>query len=288
MSQTSFVGGIPAGGSISGTNLIMGAGSQSRWANIFAGILVVGVVLLIAPLVEFIPMPALAALLIVAGFQGLRIEATKTVWQTSKVSSTVMVMTFIFTLFVPLHYAVLIGMALSIVLHVIGQSNKIVVREWVLFPGGLPEECPAPPTVPGNKLTLLQIYGSLFFAAAKNLENLLPEVDKAERAVVAIALRGKSDLSSTFINVLERYAQSLKAQNSKLMLIGVDPMVYKQLEKTGLLYTIGEENIFFATRKLGEAMNLAVAAANEWLQLKPGTLPFSNLSAEQGEPELLP
>ena len=135
---TSFVGGIPAGGSISGTNLIMGAGSQSRWANIFAGILVVGVVLLIAPLVEFIPMPALAALLIVAGFQGLRIEAAKTVWQTSKVSSTVMVMTFIFTLFVPLHYAVLIGMALSIVLHVIGQSNKIVVREWVLFPGGLP------------------------------------------------------------------------------------------------------------------------------------------------------
>jgi sulfate permease, SulP family len=252
---TSFVGGIPAGGSISGTNLIMGAGSRSRWANIFAGILVVAVVLLIAPLVEFIPMPALAALLIVAGFQGLRVEAAKTVWQTSKVSLTVMVMTFIFTLFVPLHYAVLIGMALSVVLNVIRQSNKIIVKEWVLIPGGLPEEHPAPPTVPSNKLTLLQIYGSLFFAAAKNLENLLPEVDKAERAVVAIALRGKSDLSSTFINVLERYAQLLKAQNSKLMLIGIDPMVYGQLEKTGLLYTIGEENIFYATRQLGEAIN---------------------------------
>lgn len=267
---TSFVGGIPAGGSISGTNLIMGAGSRSRWANIFAGFLVVVVVLLIAPLVEFIPMPALAALLIVAGFQGLRVAAAKTVWQTSKVSSTVMGMTFIFTLFVPLHYAVLIGMALSIVLYVIGQSNKIIIKEWVLIPGGLPEEHPAPLTLPGNKLTLLQIYGSLFFAAAKNLENLLPEVGIAERAVVAIGLRGKSEFSSTFIAVLERYAQALKAQNSKLMLVGVDPMIYMQLEKTGLLYTIGEENIFFATRKLGEAMNLAVAAANQWLQLKPG------------------
>jgi len=282
---TSFVGGIPAGGSISGTNLIMAAGSRSRWANIFAGILVVGVVLLVAPLVEFVPMPALAALLIVAGFQGLRVEAAKTIWQTSKVSSTVMVMTFIFTLFIPLHYAVLIGMALSIVLHVIGQSNKIIVKEWALIPGGLPEERPAPPTVPGNKLTLLQIYGSLFFAAAKNLENLLPEVGKAERAVVAIGLRGKSDLSSTFINVLERYAQLLKAQNSKLMLVGVDPVVYGQLEKTGLLYIIGEENIFFATRQLGEAMNLAIAAANEWLQLKPGSPAFSNPSPEQGDPE---
>ncbi len=176
-------------------------------------------------------------------------------------------------------------MALSIVLHVIGQSNKIIVTEWVIVPGGLPEEQPAPPTVPGDKLTLLQIYGSLFFAAAKNLENLLPEVGKAERAVVAIGLRGKSELSSTFINVLERYAQSLKAQNSKLMLVGVDPMVYEQLEKTGLLNTIGEENIFFATRKLGEAMNLAVAAANEWLQLKPGSPAFSNPSPKQGDLE---
>lgn len=282
---TSFVGGIPAGGSISGTNLIMGAGSRSRWANIFAGILVVAVVLLIAPLVEFIPMPALAALLIVAGFQGLRVDAAKTVWQTSKVSSTVMVMTFIFTLFVPLHYAVLIGMALSIVLYVIGQSNKIIVTEWVIIPGGLPEEHPAPSTVPSNKLTLLQIYGSLFFAAAKNLENLLPGVDKTEGAVVAIGLRGKSELSSTFINVLERYAQSLKGQNSKLMLVGVDRMAYVQLEKTGLVHTIGEENIFFATRQLGEAINLAVAAANQWLEKPAGVAAIANPLPERGNQE---
>ncbi len=282
---TSFVGGIPAGGSISGTNLIMGAGSRSRWANIFAGILVVAVVLLIAPLVEFIPMPALAALLIVAGFQGLRVDAAKTVWQTSKVSSTVMVMTFIFTLFVPLHYAVLIGMALSIVLYVIGQSNKIIVTEWVIIPGGLPEEHPAPPTVPSNQLTLLQIYGSLFFAAAKNLENLLPGVDKTERAVVAIALRGKSELSSTFINVLERYAQSLKGQNSKLMLVGVNRMAYEQLEKTGLVDTIGEENVFFATRQLGEAINKAVAAANQWLEIPAGAPAISNPLLERGNQE---
>ena len=282
---TGFVGGIPAGGSISGTNLIMGAGSRSRWANIFAGLLVVIIVIFIAPLIEYVPMPALAALLIVAGFQGLRIEAAKIVWQTSKVSSTVMAMTFIFTLFVPLHYAVLIGMALSIVLHVVGQSNKIIVKEWVLIPGGLPEERPAPLTLPGNKLTLLQIYGSLFFAAAKNLETLLPEIGNAERAVAAIGLRGKSELSSTFIAVLERYTQSLKAQNSKLMLVGVDPMVYIQLEKTGLLETIGEENVFFATRKLGEAMNLAIAAANEWLQLEPGSPAISNPSPKRGDLE---
>jgi SulP family sulfate permease len=273
---TSFAGGIPAGGSISGTNLIMGAGSRSRWANIFAGFLVVIVVLLIAPLVEFVPMPALAALLIVAGFQGLRIEAAKTVWQTSKVSITVMLITFIFTLFIPLHYAVLIGIAFSIVLHVIGQSNKIFVTEWVLFPGGLPEERPAPQYIPSNQLTLLQVYGSLFFAAAKNFEDLLPAVDKAERSVVAIGLRGKTELSSTFINVLERYALSLKEQNSKLMLVGIDQAVYDQLQRTGVLNTIGEDNIFFATRQLGEAINQAAAAAYAWLGQNPAGQAIGN------------
>jgi len=82
---------------------------------------------------------------------------------------------------------------------------------------------------------------------------------------------------------LERYAQLLKAQNSKLMLIGIDPMVYGQLEKTGLLYTIGEENIFYATRQLGGAINLAIAAANEWLQLNPGSPAISNVLPERGD-----
>jgi SulP family sulfate permease len=69
----SLVSGIPAGGSISGTALLRGAGAQSRWANISVGVFVAAIVLLLAPLVEKVPMPALAALLIVAGAQGLRL-----------------------------------------------------------------------------------------------------------------------------------------------------------------------------------------------------------------------
>ena len=74
----SLIGGIPAGGSISGTVLVVSAGAKSRWANIFAGLFVALIVLAAAPLVEMVPMPALAALLIVAGFQGLRVEAAST------------------------------------------------------------------------------------------------------------------------------------------------------------------------------------------------------------------
>jgi len=265
----SLVSGIPGGGSISGTALIMGAGAQSRWANIFAGVFVAVVVLVAAPLVEMVPMPALAALLIVAGFQGLRIPQAITVWNTGKVTAVVMIMTFVATLMVPLQYAVLVGIVLSILLHVFRQSNKVTVTQIVLVPGGLPEERPAPKELPSNQLTLLWVQGSLFFAAAKAVEELLPAVDQTDHAVVAIGLRGKSEIGSTFITVLQRYAQALQSRNSKLLLVGVDPAVRSQLAKTGVLALIGEENVFLATPQLGEAMNRAVAAAHAWLGQQP-------------------
>ena len=274
---TSFVGGVPAGGSVSGTALIMGAGAKSRWGNIFVGLFVAVIVLLAAPLVESVPMPALAALLIVAGFQGLRIEQAVIAWKTGRISRVVMGVTFAATLVVPLQFAVLFGMALSIVLNVFRQSNKIVVMQWVLQPEGFPLEQAAPKRLPSNQLTLLHVYGSLFFAAAKSMEEMLPEIGNATRAVVGINLRGKSEVGSTFMTVLQRYAQALKDHDSRLMLIGVDPLVRDQLAKTGVLKLIGEENVFVATPQLGVALNQAVAAATAWLHEPPiGSIPGRN------------
>jgi SulP family sulfate permease len=262
---TSLVGGIPAGGSVSGTALIMSAGGKSRWCNIFVGLFVAAIVLLVAPLVELVPMPALAALLIVAGFQGLRVPQALIAWKTGRVSKVVMVVTFVATLVVPLQFAVLFGVALSVVLHVFRQSNKVVVTEWVLQPEGFPLEQPAPRRLPSHRFTLLHVYGSLFFAAAKNMEEMLPQVGNATHAVVAINLRGKSEIGSTFVTVLQRYCKELNQHDSKLMLVGVDPDVRDQLAKTGILKLIGEENVFLATPQLGAALNQAVAAATAWL-----------------------
>jgi len=147
---TGLVGGIPSGGSVSGTALIMSAGARSRWANVFVGLFVAAIVLLAAPLVELVPMPALAALLIVAGFQGLRIPQAVIAWNTGRIPKVVMSVTFVATLVVPLQFAVLFGMALSIVLHVFRQSNKVVVTQWVLQPGGFPIEQPPPRRLPSQ------------------------------------------------------------------------------------------------------------------------------------------
>ena len=93
---------------------MVSAGARSRWGNIFVGLFVALIVLLAGPLVERVPMPALAALLIVAGFQGLRIEQAVMAWKTGRISRLVMIATFLATLTVPLQFAVLFGVVMSL------------------------------------------------------------------------------------------------------------------------------------------------------------------------------
>jgi SulP family sulfate permease len=258
-------GGIPAGGSSSGTALIINAGARSRWANIFGGIAVALVVLLFASLVEMVAMPALAGLVIVAGVQMVNVNAIRTVWQTNTVVRVIMLITFGSTLVMPLQYAVFLGVAISILLFVFQQSNTIRVVEWVAEERGWPVEQPAPRKLESDRATVLYIYGNLFYAAASTLEDNLPAVGDARRAAVIIILRGYEDVGSTVIAVFRRYTEALQANGGKLILAGLSPAFHAQLQRTGMLDLIGEENLFLATQTIGEAGNRALRYATDWL-----------------------
>jgi SulP family sulfate permease len=262
---TSFIRGIPAGGSSSGTALIINAGARTRWANIFAGLAVAIIVLLFSNLVEQVAMPALAGLVIIAGVRMVNVHAIQTVWQTNTVSRSLMLITIGSTLAMPLQYAVLLGVAISILLFVLQQSNTLRVVEFVMGDGCWPVEQPAPKKLKSNKVTILYIYGNLFYAAANTFENHLPSVEGSYRSVVILLLRGYDDLGSTVIEVIRRYAQALLSKQGKLILAGVSPNLRNQLMRTGILHLIGEENIFMVTSTIGEAGNTALLAANNWL-----------------------
>jgi sulfate permease, SulP family len=257
--------GIPAGGSSSGTALMISAGARSRWANIFGGIIVAIIVLLFANLVEMVAMPALAGLVIVAGVQMINVNAIQTVWQTNPLARTIMLVTFGSTLVMPLQFAVLLGVIFSILLFVFQQSNTLRVVEWDTRDTGWPVERPAPEQLESGKATVLYIYGNLFYAAADLFEKSLPAAEDTRRAVVILLLRGYEDIGSTVIGVVRRYTQTLQANGGKLILAGVSPALRDQLQRTGMLSLIGQENIFLATDTIGEAGNAALRAATDWL-----------------------
>ena len=264
-----FFSGIPAGGSSSGSALMISAGARSRWANISGGIAVAIVVLLFANLVELVAMPALAGLVIVAGIQMVNMKAILTVWQTNTVARTIMLITFGSTLIMPLQYAVFLGVAISILLVVFQQSNTMRIVEWETQGNGWPVERPVPKQLESDSVTVLYTYGNLFYAAADTFEKSLPEVDGSTRAVVILIMRGYEDIGSTIIEVFHRYTLGLQANNGKLMLVGVAPKLQAQLQRTGMIDLIGEENIFPVTETIGEAGNAALRAATAWLAHQP-------------------
>jgi SulP family sulfate permease len=177
-----------------------------------------------------------------------------------------MLITFAFTLLIPLQYAVLVGVALATLLFVFNESNKIVVKEWVIRQGELPIEQDAPEIVKPGAVSVLVPYGSLFFAAAQAFEQQLPLVDEDTRnAAVILNLRGRNDLGSTFLEVLERYSGDLQGHESRLMLAGVSDFSKKVIEQTGQVHNIGRENVFLATDEVGAAILEAYYEAEKWV-----------------------
>ena len=90
---------------------------------------------------------------------------------------------------------------------------------------------------------------------------------------VIFRMRGRTQIDSTMVRVLERYAQQLQANGGKLILAGVGEHVMEQLRKTETTETIAEEDIFMATDTLGAATIEALAAADKWLE-KQGVKPY--------------
>ncbi|MCB9106365.1 MAG: SulP family inorganic anion transporter [Anaerolineales bacterium] len=262
---TGFFQGIPAGGSMSGTAVTVNAGAKTRWANILAGVFVAPLVLLLGNFVMRVPMPALAGLLIVVGFQSFKPKDVLTVWQTGLTARIAMVLTFISTLVMPLQYAVFVGVIVSILLHVFTSSNVVTVVEFELVERGFPIERKPPAQLEAGQLVVLYVYGNLFFASAANFEAQLPQVNQVRRAAVLLILRGRDEIDSNFVGVLQRYQQTLQASGGALFLAGIAPNVKDQLMRTGLSSQIGEDRIFLEQPQLGVSMNSAISVARQWL-----------------------
>jgi SulP family sulfate permease len=241
------------------------AGARSRWANFLCGVLIAVTVLLFASVVKLIAMPALAGMLIVVGYQTIKPSAIASVWHTGRVPRTVMLMTFVGTLMMPLQYAVMMGVATAILLYVFQGASRVRVVELVPAKNGFPTEQPAPRTLASRRATLLLPYGSLFYAAAKTLEESLPAAEQSRHAVVIFLLRGYEEFGSTMIGVLDRYARTVQANGGRVMLAGVSPGVIAQMERTGLLTRIGSENVFPQQAQYGAAANQALETAEAWL-----------------------
>ena len=232
-------------------------------------------------------MPSLAALLIVIGVGTVRPSQVVSVAKTGTVPLTVMTITLVLTMIIPLQHAVLVGVGLSVILFVIRQSSRLVTKRIVVRDDGRVEEVDPPATVPPAEVVVLQPHGALFFATAPTLVEQMPRVTPDSRdSVVILRIRGADEAGSTLIDVLASYARSLREVDSKLMLVTDNRRVIRQLRVTGAAEAIGTENIYRGTTFIGETVRRAYADALAWVATRvegsEGPPPDAN---EAGSPD---
>lgn len=265
--------GMPVGGSMSATAVNTSGGAKSRLAPIIAGVVMILGMIFFSDLIAIVAMPVLSGVLIVVGFQIVKLPEIRAIWGTGKTSVAAMSVTFILTLVIPLQYAVLLGVGISIMLYVVRQSEQVRISRLVFDDQPFPVEADVPESVEPDELIVLAPYGSLFFAAAPVFEEELPEVlPTSQGSVVVLILHGKKDLGNTFIRILRRYNTRLRNQDCRLLLTGVGPRIYNQLADTGALSEIGESNVYRVQDRVGASLSAAVTDAREWI-------------ATNGEPE---
>ena len=265
-----FTGGffqcMPASGSPSRTVINVVNGARTRISAIISGLAVLVFLLLFSGLLGYIPIAALAAVVIVSAAGLININLIKLTWQSSLQSKAVMLITFISTLVLPLEYAIYLGILTTIVLH-LGVSSRMNLSYIIENDQGGFLEYPIQGLKDQNpEIAIINIEGDLFFAAVQDLQDQVDRILESEIKVLILRFRRTHLLASTGIMVLDRIVRSANDRKVHILFCGIKDEVLEPLKAAGLTELIGESRIFLANNQLFYSTLNALNAAKEKLR----------------------
>lgn len=114
-------------------------------------------------------------------------------------------------------------------------------------------------------ITVLDVYGDLYYAAARTMERQLPSARGAEHPVVVLRLRGRRLLGATLMDVLGTYAKELHAAKGRLYLTGLSKEAHGHVARSGKLELTGTVRAHEATAIVWQSTREAVADAKEFI-----------------------
>ena len=187
-----FVGGffqcMPSSGSPSRTVMNVVNGAKTRFAAIFSGLSVLIFLLLFSRLISFVPVPALAAVVIISAAGLINIQLIKITWQSHIKSLVVMVVTFLSTLTLPLQYAIYLGILTTILIY-LGEKRHVNLSYLVVDENGHYHELPMEKIKEQpSKIAVINIEGDLYFAAVEDLKNQIESILETDLQVLILSL----------------------------------------------------------------------------------------------------
>ena len=280
---SAIAGGMPASGSLTRSMLNHESGARTRFASLVSGVYTMVFAVLIAasvgwgaPLIDYVPKAALAALVIALSFSLFNIRHIRICLRSTSDDAAVLIITFIATLLAPLHVAIFIGVAISITLFLRKASRPYLV-EYDFNEAGELREMGEKRQRPIPAISIVHVEGDLFFGAAELFRTQIQRtVSDPAIHVIILRLKNARHLDATSVMALEDLILFMRGRGLHLIVSGATREVYRVLKKSGILLTLqdgcdrraAESNIFLTNP---QNPNLSTRAALKRAQQLLGT-----------------
>jgi len=237
-----FFSGYPVSGSFTRTAVNFQSGARSQMSSVFGGLLILAGVLAFGPLAAYLPKAALAGLIMFIAYRMVDWRGVRRVTRSSRTETGIMVGTFAATLVLPLEFAVLAGVILSLAIYIYQSSlptvHTVVPSENFRHFVEKDEAAACP------QLGVINIRGALFFGAASHVEDELLRNYEANPGQNQLLLRmhGVFQCDLSGIDVLEGILRLYRDAGGDVYLVQVRPDVRKLMRVSGFEELIGEDN----------------------------------------------
>ncbi|MEZ4526560.1 MAG: SulP family inorganic anion transporter [Desulfobacterales bacterium] len=242
----SFFSAYAGSGSFTRSGLNYESGALTPLAGIFSALFLSVILLLIAPLTAWLPLPAMGGVILVVAFRLIDVHHIREILKSSRAESLVLLVTFAGTLFFQLEFAIYAGVLLSFSMYLTRTSHPHIAvmapdpadprRRFREVNASDLRECP--------QLKIIRINGSLFFGAANPVAEMMEEMDAGDPKNLLIVGHGINFIDVSGAMMLAQEARRRRKMHRALYLCRINREVHHFLEHGDFLPEIGEQHIF--------------------------------------------
>jgi SulP family sulfate permease len=253
----SFVQSYPTTASFSRSAIQDQGGAKSGIASLFSAALVLLTLLFLTPLFYYLPIPILAAIIMVSIFGLIDIKYPRQLWKKNRDECLAFLITFIITMTVGIPQGIVIGILLSLLTMIFRTSKphiailgKIKNTEYYKNVNRFEEDI----TV-DKRILIFRFDAQLFFGNQDYFKKeLLKQVaiKGAELELIIINAEAINYIDSSALNMLEKVCTDLRETKIKIMITGAIGPIRDIIFNHKLITIIGTDNLFINT---SEAVN---------------------------------
>jgi SulP family sulfate permease len=237
-------GGIPATGAIARTATNVKNGGRTPIAGMVHALTLVLIMVLFGRWAVLIPIPALAAILLVVAYHMSEWRVFVGMFRNPRSDVAVMLTTFTLTVLVDLTVALEVGMVLAAFLFMNRMASISGAGYVTRMLATDEEEAEDPSAVAARQIPpgveVFEVYGTFFFGAVSKFKDALATVQVPPRVLI-VRLREVIAIDATGLRTLEDLLEKTRRDGTALLLAGVHAQPLSALDRAGLLDRIGAE-----------------------------------------------